>query len=86
MKKPRFKEGHGFSRVPMILRLTQGDENPESVPQICHPDRSEAKWRDLLFSALSTISNQSAALNLSSRPKRSEVEGSAVHFTDDNHR
>jgi hypothetical protein len=25
---------------------TQGDEKPK---QNCHPDRSEAKWRDLLF-------------------------------------
>ena len=27
MEKPHSKEGHGFSRVPMILRLTEGDEN-----------------------------------------------------------
>jgi hypothetical protein len=37
----------------MGLRPTQGDEKRGlksfRLPQNCHPDRSEAKWRDLLF-------------------------------------
>jgi hypothetical protein len=39
----------------MGLRLTQGDEKrffgsgEPIAKQNCHPDRSEAKWRDLLF-------------------------------------
>jgi hypothetical protein len=53
----------------------------------CHPDRSEAKWRDqqLLQSSCSPLSpsrspllRKATPLPLSSRPERSEVEGSAV--------
>ena len=32
--------------------------------QICHPDRSEAKWRDLLFPRPAAAANQSATLPL----------------------
>ena len=38
----------------MAFQPTQGDEKRglslSGYPQNCHPDRSEAKWRDLLFS------------------------------------
>ena len=54
----------------------------------CHPDRSEAKWRDLQstpgrnkttsFAALGHSTGKATPLPLSSRPERSEVEGSAV--------
>jgi len=31
-----------------LIRLTKAEAI--SCPRTCHPDRSEAKWRDLLFS------------------------------------
>jgi hypothetical protein len=50
-------------------------------PPLCHPDRSAAQWRDLLF-FLSIRSDgsykKSPPSPLSSRPERSVVEGSAV--------
>ena len=48
---------------------------PRRRPQTCHPDRSEAKWRDLRF--------PQPFLDLARRkfrPKRSEVEGPALAF------
>jgi hypothetical protein len=47
-------------------------------PPICHPDRSVAEWRNLLFShPLTKLYKSAPPSDLSSRPKRSAVEGPA---------
>src|ERR1700677_1171590 len=70
-------------------------ETPLSVPkQNCHPDRSVAKWRDLrcaprpsqilrgpLFPRHRGNSTERPQTKLSSRPERSEVEGSALRLS-----
>ena len=64
-----------------LIRLTKAEAI--SCPRTCHPDRSEAKWRDLLFSfnPLTGRSMEALPSPLSSRPERSAVEGSAVQRT-----
>jgi hypothetical protein len=48
-------------------------------PNLCHPDRSEAQWRDLQFAQpASNPDGEQPPYPLSSRPERSAVEGSAV--------
>src|SRR6202021_3268690 len=47
-------------------------------PPLCHLDRSAAKWRDLRSSFALLYSGPRRPSPLSSRPKRSEVERSAV--------
>jgi hypothetical protein len=64
------------------VRLSALPNPPLHTPapkQNCHPDRSVAKWRDLLFpSATNQPSLREPISPLSSRPKRSGAEGSAV--------
>ena len=55
------------TREIMLLRLTERDENClhaffVSSKQKCHPDRSAAKWRDLLFIIHTIGSDESAPL------------------------
>jgi hypothetical protein len=50
--------------------------------QAFHPDPSEAQWSDLLFDPSWQLQHMKALpYDLSSRPKRSEVEGPAVLST-----
>ena len=63
---------------------TYRERSVSSCLHPCHTDRSAAaKWRDLQSPQFLTpsIFRKVAALPLSSRPKRSEVEGSAVRLS-----
>ena len=62
----------------MLLRLTERDENClhaffVSSKQKCHPDRSAAKWRDLLF-ILRSIESEWKRHRPLCHPDRSEAE------------
>src|SRR6202453_22858 len=59
---------------PRSLCSTPGHDGPP----LCHLDRSAAKWRDLRSSFALLYSGPRRPSPLSSRPKRSEVERSAV--------
>jgi hypothetical protein len=59
---------------PRSLCSTPGHDDPPR----CHLDRSAAKWRDLRSSFPLLCSGPRRPSPLSSRPKRSEVERSAV--------
>jgi hypothetical protein len=47
-------------------------------PNLCHPDRSEAKWRDLRFSQTASDRDEATTLTF---VIPTEVEGSAVLST-----
>jgi hypothetical protein len=73
--RPKRSEVEG----PAVPPPPQTNLNRSNCPQICHPDRSVAKWRDLQFPPATNQSQPKQPLSdLSSRPERSEVEGPAV--------
>jgi hypothetical protein len=92
----RFSAGHNQTRPRRPLAGEHKQTRPPTAqpqkstarpqgrfcPPLCHPDRSEARWRDLRFpSATNNPPLRALPSPLSSRPKRSAVEGSAVQRT-----